>query len=156
MFEFALIIWLICGIAAASVASGRGASGCLWFGLGVLFGPFGLAFAFIAGDGRECPSCRKNIHSAATLCPHCGGATPIRVSSEKHFDGGTSYRCSACKHVVALNIPQCPECGVMFNSGTEQQRANDTKKCPDCAEEVKADARKCRFCGFVFTNSASA
>jgi len=24
------------------------------------------------------------------------------------------------------------------------------KKCPDCAEQVKVDARKCRFCGFVF------
>ena len=25
-----------------------------------------------------------------------------------------------------------------------------TKKCPDCAESVMADARKCRFCGFRF------
>jgi hypothetical protein len=30
------------------------------------------------------------------------------------------------------------------------EAADDTKICPDCAEEVKAAARKCRFCGYRF------
>jgi hypothetical protein len=31
----------------------------------------------------------------------------------------------------------------------------DSKLCPDCAERVKADARKCRFCGYRFDAEAS-
>lgn len=31
-----------------------------------------------------------------------------------------------------------------------------TKTCPDCAEEVRAAARKCRFCGFIFPQSQEA
>jgi hypothetical protein len=30
-----------------------------------------------------------------------------------------------------------------------------TKACPDCAETVKAEAAKCRFCGYRFDQSAS-
>jgi hypothetical protein len=52
------------------VASGKGANGCLWFGLGVLFGPFGLLFSFFAG-GQKCPYCKKGIHSDAIVCPYC-------------------------------------------------------------------------------------
>jgi len=58
--EIAIIIWLICCIAAASIASKQGGNGCLWFGLGVIFGPFGLAFSFMAGDPQKCRFCTKH------------------------------------------------------------------------------------------------
>jgi hypothetical protein len=64
-------IWIFCGIGASVVAKNRGADGCLWFALGALFGPFGLAFAFMAGKDKFCPSCRKRVHPEAIKCPYC-------------------------------------------------------------------------------------
>lgn len=34
----------------------------------------------------------------------------------------------------------------------EEEEEIETKKCPDCAETVKVDARICRFCNYNFQN----
>lgn len=77
MFFLWLAVWIFCGIGAGFVATSRGSSGCLWFGLGVAFGPFGLAAAFLAGERRRCPYCMKDIHPSATKCPYCQSSVPI-------------------------------------------------------------------------------
>lgn len=79
------IIWLLFGVSAAVVASGRGGSATLGFVLGFLFGPFGLIFAWFSGDAaqletdrvaegthKHCPDCAELVRQQARVCRYCG------------------------------------------------------------------------------------
>ena len=39
----------------------------------------------------------------------------------------------------------------IVGGSTATQTSEDTKVCPDCAEDIKMAARKCRYCGFEFS-----
>jgi Double zinc ribbon len=107
-----LVIWLFFGIGASMVASNRGADGCLWFGLGVLLGPFGLAFAFAAGSDRRCQFCQKRIHPKAIKCPYCQSqlsqSQPQSTTANARLNDG---RCPRCGTFILQDSKFCSGCG---------------------------------------------
>ncbi len=167
--ELLLLLWVVCGIGAAAIASARGANGCLWFGLGMLFGPFGIIFAFLAGDTKRCPQCASQIPGAALRCPKCqidlsGSAgsqgndprTERLIELLKSGAGDESFRCPACKTGLRPGVTLCPTCGGAINWPTVPPVPPSTKKCPFCAETILAAAKKCKHCGEFLDRSEAA
>ena len=84
--EVILIIWVVCGIIAAAIASNKGDSGCFGFILGILLGPIGVIIALLSspkqakldervlksGKMKKCPACAELVKAEATKCRHCG------------------------------------------------------------------------------------
>lgn len=123
------LFWVLCGIAAAMVASSKGRSAAGWFFLGLILGPFGLIFALISGkegpaDGeRKCPFCAEFIKKEAVVCKHCGRDLPAPVVAEKlkqdsEWDRETML--FAGREIASLS---CPKCGTKHQEGAELCRA---------------------------------
>lgn len=83
--EYALL-WFLFGVVCSAIATSRNRSGCGWFLLGCIFGPFALVVAALPSlkpvvapapyhDPDECvrcPDCRELVRWDARKCKHCG------------------------------------------------------------------------------------
>lgn len=96
-FLIFIAVWIFCGIGASHVAQKRGANGCLWLGLGVVFGMFGLAFALAAGTSAN-PTSRRPLAAAPMLQPLRHARQPNRGQRQLLL----SLRCSAFRRRALL------------------------------------------------------
>lgn len=108
MMEY-VILWIVCGIGAAAIASSKGRSVFGWLIGGFLLGPIGLLLVGLMGKPapdestlRKCPHCAELILKEAKVCKHCGrDVTPVR---------DTTVTCRNCGTEVAIGATWCPKC----------------------------------------------
>jgi DNA-directed RNA polymerase subunit RPC12/RpoP len=86
-------------------------------------------------------------------CGHCGKNLLAR---DEH--AGKGLACPACGQ--ALTVPAAPPLPRRAEPGPASSRSPSgglgTRTCPDCAEQIQAEARVCRHCGRQFTEAEQA
>ncbi|HQI36908.1 MAG TPA: SPFH domain-containing protein [Syntrophales bacterium] len=82
-----------------------------------------------AGDGAQCPDCRRPVPREARFCPHCGHQLLI------------IQQCGVCGKNLPANAKFCPQCG---NPAAQKPTP---KKCPACGTENLPHSMFCNQCG---------
>lgn len=60
-----------------------------------------------------------------------------------------AIRCASCGARCEADWDFCCACGAVLRAREGTEEAGDTKPCPSCRKPIRADAVKCRHCGWV-------
>ena len=120
-----VVLWVICGLFAGVIASGKGLSFGAYFFVGLLLGPLGILIAAVSsrspeaeaqriaaveqartahGTGWACPFCAEEVNSMAVVCKHCGREiAPVQRQAATHgpanpLGGNPTNKCKDGEH----------------------------------------------------------
>jgi hypothetical protein len=118
--------------------------------------PVSVAAARGSHDVRYDPS--KNLYWCAEQ--GCTFESPAKAVARSHRleTGATATTPSAAPKPSGFELPvkTAPPANPATPPTQDSPPASEYKTCPDCAEDVRAAARKCRFCGYMFEGSTLA
>jgi hypothetical protein len=87
-------------------------------------------------------------------CNECDFTTILESRAREHESASAGgLASSASTNPQPPNIPLVS--GARWEASPGPAASTEMKVCPDCAEEVRAAARKCRFCGYRFADSSA-